>query len=87
MMTKTAAVEYAAAGGRINCIYPRVTDTALVHRLPQQLIEGATALTALGRIGQPGEMAKAVVFLASEDASFITGAALNADGGYTALVA
>lgn len=85
MMTKTPAVEYAAAGVRINCICPGVTDTAFVHRLPQALIDGAKALTPLGRIGQPEEMARAVVFLASDDASFITGAALNADGGYTAL--
>ena len=85
MMTKTAAVEYAAAGVRINCICPGVTDTAFVHRLPQALIDGAKALTPLGRMGQPEEMAKAVVFLASDDASFITGAALTADGGYTAL--
>jgi NAD(P)-dependent dehydrogenase (short-subunit alcohol dehydrogenase family) len=85
MMTKTAAVEYAPAGIRINCICPGVIETALVQRLPEKLIEGAKALTPLGRVGQPEEMAKAVVFLASDDASFITGATLNADGGYTAL--
>jgi len=57
MMTKTAAVEYAGASVRINCICPGVTDTALVRQMPQQLIEGATALTPMGRMGQPTEMA------------------------------
>ena len=85
MMTKTAAVEYAAAGLRINCICPGVTDTALVKRLPARLIEGATALTPMGRVGQPAEMAGAAVFLASDDASFITGSVITLDGGYTAL--
>jgi NAD(P)-dependent dehydrogenase (short-subunit alcohol dehydrogenase family) len=85
MMTKTAAVEYAAAGVRINCICPGVTDTALVKRLPARLIEGATALTPMGRVGQPGEMVGAVVFLASDEASFITGSVITLDGGYTAL--
>ena len=85
MMTKTAAVEYAAAGVRINCICPGVIDTALVQQMPQPLIEGATKMTPLGRMGRPEEMANAVVFLVSDDASFITGAALTADGGYTAL--
>jgi NAD(P)-dependent dehydrogenase (short-subunit alcohol dehydrogenase family) len=85
MMTKTAAVEYAGASVRINCICPGVTDTALVRQMPQQLIEGATALTPMGRMGQPTEMANAAVFLASDDASFITGAAITIDGGYTAL--
>lgn len=85
MMTKTAAAEYAGAGVRINCICPGVTQTALVQRLPSALIDGAVALTPMGRVGQPDEMAGAAVFLASDAASFITGSAITLDGGYTAL--
>jgi NAD(P)-dependent dehydrogenase (short-subunit alcohol dehydrogenase family) len=85
MMTKTAAAEYAAAGLRINCICPGVTQTALVQRLPAALIDGAVALTPMGRVGQPDEMAGAAVFLASDAASFITGSVITLDGGYTTL--
>jgi NAD(P)-dependent dehydrogenase (short-subunit alcohol dehydrogenase family) len=53
--------------------------------MPEKLIAGAMALTPMGRMGQPAEMADAAVFLASDDASFITGAAITVDGGYTAL--
>jgi len=85
MMTKTAAAEYAGAGVRINCICPGVTQTALVQRLPAALIDGAVALTPMGRVGQPDEMAGAALFLASDAASFITGSAITLDGGYTTL--
>lgn len=84
-MSRTAAAEYAAAGVRINCVCPGVVHTALVERLPTALIEGATALTPMGRAAQPEEIAGAAVYLASDAASFVTGSALTLDGGYTSL--
>jgi NAD(P)-dependent dehydrogenase (short-subunit alcohol dehydrogenase family) len=85
MMSKTAAAEYATAGVRVNCICPGVTDTPFVDRLPQALIEGANAMTPMGRAGRPEEMTGAVVFLASDAASFVTGSLITVDGGYTSL--
>ncbi|MFR9805072.1 glucose 1-dehydrogenase [Pseudonocardia sp. RS010] len=84
-MTRTAAAEYGAAGVRINAICPGVTATALVDRLPQEMIAGATAVTPMQRVGTAEEMAGAVVYLASDAASFVTGAFLSIDGGYTTL--
>jgi len=85
MMTKTAAAEYAAAGLRINCICPGLVDTAIVRNLSPEIIAGVKAMTPMGRIAQPIELGNVAVFLASDDASFITGTALTADGGFTTL--
>jgi NAD(P)-dependent dehydrogenase (short-subunit alcohol dehydrogenase family) len=85
MMTRTAAAEYGSAGVRVNAICPGVTRTAMVDRLPGPLIAGATGLTPMGRSGGPEEMASAVVYLAGDDASFVTGTTITVDGGYTAM--
>lgn len=85
MLTKTAAVEYGSTGVRINAVCPGVTQTAMVDRLPEPLIEGAKALIPMGRNGGPEEMATAAAFLASDDASYITGTTITVDGGYTAM--
>lgn len=84
-MSRTAAAEYAAAGVRVNCICPGVVSTALVERLPARLLSGVSAQTPVGRIARPEEMAGAVVYLASDAASFVTGSLITLDGGYTTL--
>jgi NAD(P)-dependent dehydrogenase (short-subunit alcohol dehydrogenase family) len=84
-MTRTAAAEYGAAGVRVNAICPGVTATALVDRLPAEMISHATSLTPMARVGQPEEMAGAVVYLASDAASFVTGSLITVDGGYSTL--
>jgi NAD(P)-dependent dehydrogenase (short-subunit alcohol dehydrogenase family) len=89
-LTRQMAVDYAPFGIRVNCICPGTTLTPLVERLFAQEAdpEASRSLIAarhpLGRFAQPEEIAQAVVFLASEEASFITGAVLPVDGGYTA---
>jgi NAD(P)-dependent dehydrogenase (short-subunit alcohol dehydrogenase family) len=84
-MTKCAALDYAANGVRINAICPGMTYTGLSGAQPDSAIpDGSQLPTPMARWGVPAELAAAVLFLASDDSSFITGAALPVDGGYTA---
>src|SRR5713101_5871674 len=82
-LTKTAALEYAKAGIRVNAVCPGVIDTPMVQRIPE-LIEAFTAAEPIGRLGKPEEIAEAVVWLCSDAASFVTGHAMAVDGGYVA---
>jgi len=86
-LTKAAALEYAKDGIRVNAICPGVIHTAMVDRLIQENPEmeaGLAAGTPLGRMGEPEEIAEVVTWLCSDAASFVTGHALAADGGYVA---
>ena len=82
-LTKTWAKEFALKGGnvRVNCIAPGYTMTDILKTVPQDLLDKFAAMTMLGRLGQPHEIASAALFLASEDASYITGQVLQVDGG------
>jgi NAD(P)-dependent dehydrogenase (short-subunit alcohol dehydrogenase family) len=85
-MTKSAALEAASSGVRVNAVAPGPTETGMLNRFTGTAErKAALAKTVpLGRIGDPGEIARAAVFLASEKASFITGQILTVDGGKTA---
>ncbi len=83
-LTKTAAVEFGPQGIRINLILPGIIDTAILAGLPDGFDEAFLARTPLGRMGAPIEIANGALFLASDDASYITGSELVIDGGYTA---
>jgi NAD(P)-dependent dehydrogenase (short-subunit alcohol dehydrogenase family) len=89
-LTRQLAVEYAARGVRVNCVCPGTVDTPVLRRGmemsgdPQGFLDMLIAGHPIGRIGRTEEVAAAVVFLASDEASFITGAILPVDGGYTA---
>lgn len=83
LLTKNAALEYGKYGIRVNAVAPGVIDTQIIDGWKQNewkwpIISKANAL---GRIGKPEEVAKAILFLASDEASFITGAVLSVDGG------
>ena len=90
IMTKAMALDYAKDNIRVNCVNPGVIDTPMVASEvaraadKERYIEQMNADHPVGRIGTPEEVAKAVLFLASDDSSFVTGAALSIDGGLTA---
>lgn len=85
-LTTSASAELAAQGIRVNLVCPGVTDTPLHHEIKGNLgsdaFEGLKAQTHQRRIGDPVEIARAIAFLASDEASFITGTTLTADGGF-----
>jgi NAD(P)-dependent dehydrogenase (short-subunit alcohol dehydrogenase family) len=90
-LTKAVALEYAAAGLRVNAICPSYVETPMVADLFDNLLGGdpeapraARANHPIGRFAQPEEIAQAAVWLLSDRASFVTGTALSVDGGYTA---
>lgn len=80
-MTKTAAKELGARGITVNAVAPGWIDTEMTEKVPQDIREGAKKQIALGRFGKPEEIASAVAFLASDEATFITGQTLVVDGG------
>lgn len=86
-LTKTAALEYAQAGIRINAVCPGPVHTPLVDRIvtrQPEILDAITDREPIGRMGQPDEIAHAVLWLCSPEASFVVGAALSVDGGYVA---
>jgi NAD(P)-dependent dehydrogenase (short-subunit alcohol dehydrogenase family) len=83
-LTKTAALDYAKDGIRVNAVAPGPIDTHRLDDLPEQARAGIAAAVPLGRSGEPDEVARTVVWLASEQASYITGAVIPIDGGKTA---
>jgi 3-oxoacyl-[acyl-carrier protein] reductase len=80
-LTKTAAKELAARGIRVNSVAPGFITTDMTDKLPEEVKEGMLGQIPLGRLGDPEHVARAVVFLASEDSAYITGQTLHVDGG------
>ncbi|MCA1028673.1 SDR family NAD(P)-dependent oxidoreductase [Cytobacillus kochii] len=80
-LTRSLGLEYAARNIRVNALCPGFIDTPILGETDRQ---GLTAATPMNRLGKPEEMAKAVLFMASDDSSFMTGNSLIIDGGYTA---
>jgi NAD(P)-dependent dehydrogenase (short-subunit alcohol dehydrogenase family) len=86
-LTKTGALEYSSQGIRVNAVCPGVILTPLVRKLTEMYPEATAALSAqhpIGRCGEPEEVAKAVVWLASDDSSFVNGVSMPVDGGFVA---
>jgi NAD(P)-dependent dehydrogenase (short-subunit alcohol dehydrogenase family) len=83
-LTKTAAIEYADAGIRVNAVCPGFIRTPMTAPMTPERSERMLAQTPAHRMGEPEEIAEMVLWLASERASFVTGAAYNVDGGWMA---
>ena len=88
-LTKHLAVEWADKNIRVNAVAPGTIRTERVRRLPEEpggteYIQAIERMHPMGRLGEPAEVAEAIAFLASDQASFITGAILPVDGGYLA---
>ncbi len=88
-LTKHLAVEWASQGIRVNAVAPGTINTERVQQLPNEpggpeYLATVRAAHPMGRLGEPSEVAKAILFLASDEASFITGAILPVDGGFLA---
>jgi NAD(P)-dependent dehydrogenase (short-subunit alcohol dehydrogenase family) len=84
-LTRSVALTYARRGIRANCVSPGYVDTPLLAKLPEATRQTMLVRQPIGRLARPEEIAQAVAFLASDRASIITGACINADGGYTAI--
>jgi NAD(P)-dependent dehydrogenase (short-subunit alcohol dehydrogenase family) len=91
MLAKALALDYAPYGIRVNALCPGIIDTPMLRRFADAMPDPAAAWTAygaaqpMGRLGTPEECAAAALWLASDDALFVTGVALPVDGGFTAM--
>ena len=84
LLTKTWAAEYGGQGVRVNAVAPGPTRTRMMEAAPEEVVQAHAALAPAGRIAEPEELASAIVFLATNDASFIHGVTLAVDGGRVA---
>jgi NAD(P)-dependent dehydrogenase (short-subunit alcohol dehydrogenase family) len=87
-LTKSAALEYGAKGVRVNAICPAAIKTEMLDRFAQNnqaAVEKMTAMHPIGRLGEPKEIADAVVWLCSDESSFVLGQSITVDGGFTAI--
>ncbi|MER5308742.1 glucose 1-dehydrogenase [Streptomyces sp. NPDC002773] len=88
MLTKSLAVDYARYNIRANCVCPSIIDTPMTdvsNGHDAEIKEQKAKLNPIGRLGTPEDVSNAILFLASDKSSFITGSALTVDGGYTAI--
>ncbi|MRH78426.1 glucose 1-dehydrogenase [Spiribacter sp. C176] len=83
-LTRTLAIEHAGDGIRVNSVSPGYVRTPILEALDKETLDFLQTLHPIGRLGEPHEIANAATFLLSDEASFITGADLLADGGFTA---
>jgi NAD(P)-dependent dehydrogenase (short-subunit alcohol dehydrogenase family) len=88
LLTKNMALDYSPSGIRVNCVCPGGVETAMTEILQQDALKAIgdklRGYHLLGRFAKPEEIAASILFLASDDASFVTGSSLVVDGGYTA---
>ncbi len=83
-LTRTAALDYAAAGIRVNAVCPGVVETPIIGGMSPDARQVSLGRHPLGRFGQADEVAALIAWLCSDEASFVTGAAIPVDGGFVA---
>ena len=83
-MSKSAAITYAKENVRVNSVHPGFIVTPLTEAQDPEINEFVVSMTPMGRAGQPREIANGILFLASDESSFVTGSELVIDGGYLA---
>ena len=83
-MSKNGALTYAKEKVRVNSVYPGLIATPMIAAQDPNISADVVRATPMGRIGEPGEVAAVILFLASDEASYVTGAQFMVDGGYTA---
>jgi NAD(P)-dependent dehydrogenase (short-subunit alcohol dehydrogenase family) len=84
LMSKSAALEYARKGVRVNSVHPGIIETPLAKTLSAEYLETITETTPMGRMGRPIDIATMSLFLCSDEANFITGSEFVVDGGWGA---
>jgi len=84
LMTKSAALEYAKQGVRVNSVHPGIIATPLAKTLSAEYLKAITETTPMGRMGEPIDIATMSLFLCSDEAKFITGSEFVVDGGWGA---
>src|SRR3546814_11509811 len=82
IMSKATAIEYGRQNVRVNSIYPGNIETPIIANMSAEEREATNELIPIGRWGRPEDIANAALFLASDEASYITGAELSVDGGF-----
>ncbi len=85
MLTRQAAREYAARGIRINAISPGSVTNTRIAGMPEAMLQGLRSSHPLGRIGEPGDVAEAVLYLLSDASSWMTGTTVDINGGFAML--
>ena len=83
-LTKSVAVEYGKLNIRTNAVCPGFIQTPILKGIPQSMLDHSTKRVPMKRIGQPEEVAKAIVWLLSEDSTYVNGHSLLIDGGFMA---
>ncbi len=87
LFSKAVAIDHARQGIRVNALVPGATDTPMIRKgMTPEALKALAESHPIGRLARPEELAKAVLFLASDDASFVTGTTLNVDGGQAAKI-
>jgi NAD(P)-dependent dehydrogenase (short-subunit alcohol dehydrogenase family) len=84
LLTKSAAIEYAGEGIRVNSVHPGTIDTEMVRGIPSDHLQALIAKHPIARLGTAQDIAFGVLYLASDESSWVTGAELVIDGGFTA---